>query len=126
MPYISQEERDILDTHIDETVNQIHLILIKQRLKDGKEETDYRDVDGKLNYCITELLVKTMKLDSDPRYTKINTVLGILSGIALEFYRRLGGPYESTAITKNGDIGTYKRFVKWFKDKSRVSRFPQR
>ena len=95
------------------------------------------DVEGALNYVITNLLMRTICVEL--RYIYINRAIAVLelvilrlSGIhiadlgahhrartrqgralatlrcvAFEFYRRIGGPYEDTAIDRNGDIDCY-------------------
>lgn len=65
-------------------------------------------LDGILNYTITRLL-DCYDLSGDPRYKKINSAVGVLECVKQEFYRRLAGPYEDTAIEKNGDINIYEK-----------------
>lgn len=113
MPYIPnlpQEERDRLDPIIDQLVNEIQVIVSEQGL-------DLRDTDGRLNYSICELLMKTLKIDTDPRYTRINTLMGVLSGVDKEFYDRVGRPYEDFAVEKNGDISSFERFERTLREK---------
>lgn len=110
MPYISNEERVLLNPQILYLINEI--TAIENKKDDVDDSFDVRDHDGRLNYCITEILLNILELDNDPRYTKLNTALGVLEGVKLELYRRLGGPYEDEAIKKNGDIGVFKRFNK--------------
>ena len=67
---------------------------------------------GDLNYAISELLVKALDLESDPRYNRINRAVGVLECVKLEFYRRLAVPYENSAMDKEdaGDIHAYAVF----------------
>ncbi len=115
MPYIPVKERIQLDPEIQKLITQIYIT-------PNVDIYDVRDYDGHLNYCITEMLLNVLELESDPRYTKINTALGVLEGVKLELYRRLGGPYEDLAIDKTDDIGVYKRFTNWLKDKRKELR----
>lgn len=103
MPYIPQEERDRLDQVIDLLVKEIHTIIEEKGL-------DIRDTDGRLNYTICELLMKVLQVDVNPRYTKINTLMGVLSCVGDEIYDRVVRPYEDFAVEKGGDIDSFRRF----------------
>ena len=99
MPYIKQEQRDLIDDDIANLVESI---------------SDFTDdeKEGVLNYTITSLLNampgKNKAGDREWRYKFINRVVGVLECVKLEFYRRLAGPYEDVAIEKNGDIKIYE------------------
>ncbi len=41
---------------------------------------------------------------NDTKYQTYNDILGALEGAKLELYRRQIGPYEETAIKRNGDV----------------------
>lgn len=115
MPYIPdavQEERLRLDPIIDALVKEIHAIIEEQGL-------DIRDADGRLNYSICQLLMKTLDMDTDPRYTKYNTLQGILKCVGEEIQDRVGRPYEDHAISKNGDIEAFHTFEETMKSKER-------
>lgn len=97
---------------------------------------DEDSIEGALNFTITSLIGYT--LCDDVRYVWINRSIGLLQRIAahinksdywgdegirfgralgvlrcveLEFYRRIGGPYEDGAIVRNGDIPFYEEHV---------------
>ena len=93
MPYVRQEVRDEIEPILNELVNQMSL---------------YHDdeIEGVMNYTITELINRGMKRPVW-RYMWINRVVGTLGCVLLEFYRRLASPYEDRAILKNGDIKCY-------------------
>ena len=91
MPYINKKNRKRLDPLIYDIVDEIN--------------TSGADI-GALNYVITKMC-NDFVIDGKPRYFKVNEVLGVLEAVKLEFYRRLGGPYEDGAIEKNGDIECY-------------------
>ncbi len=57
---------------------------------------------GHLNYLITSLLRKVFQ--SGMRYADHNEVLGVLSAVELEFYRRSIAPYEDEKIESEGDL----------------------
>lgn len=98
MPYIKQELRDDLDNAIARLEYEINKLSLT---KEGQDS-----VDGMLNYCITNLL-DVYELKFKPRYKNINSAIGVLECVKLELYRRLAGPYEDKAISKNGDIPMY-------------------
>ena len=62
---------------------------------------------GQLNYDITRLLIRYWKREFQQSYTTINDILGALEGAKLEFYRRIGVPYEEGKMKENGDVYDY-------------------
>ena len=92
MPYIKQERRGELDKRIDDLVN----LLITMTAQDG----DY-------NYLITRILAGGFDLGLNPKYSKINAIIGILECIKLELYRRVAAPYEDVKAAENGDVPEY-------------------
>ena len=91
MPYITQDRRIYLDPEID---------ILQDKLEMQDNEA------GDLNYTLSRLVAHQFR--KKPKYVKICLVIGTLMCVALEFYRRAGGPYEDRAIKKNGDIKEYK------------------
>ena len=102
MPYISKEKRKLFDDKI---------LLLVDALQDGN--VDNPPTAGDLNYVISELLSVSLDIGANPRYNKINTAVGVLECVKLEFYRRLAGPYEDIKIAEQGDISVYARFTEW-------------
>ena len=94
MPYIDAESRAIVDEQIKALVAKL-------------DHFTAEEIEGVLNYTITQILNARMTKDGRWRYKKINRVIGVLECIKLEFYRRLAGPYEDGAIQKNGDLPCY-------------------
>ena len=88
MPYIQPENREGIDTAVNELVLQIAA---------GDNQRD-----GEMNYAITTLLLKEYGKSVD--YKTINRMIGVLECIKLEMYRRLAAPYEDTKIEQNGDV----------------------
>lgn len=78
MPYLKQKDRKSLKIHGPTT-------------------------SGQLNYCITTLVLKFINQRSES-YDTYNTVLGVLSNVAFELYRRRIGPYEDVKRRINGDV----------------------
>jgi hypothetical protein len=58
---------------------------------------------GELNYMITQLCIRYMKLKGKS-YQTINDIVGALEGAKLEFYRRVAAPYEDEKVKENGDV----------------------
>lgn len=79
MPYISQEARN--------------------ELAQGKAPENA----GELNYTISRLLLDYLDRQG-LSYTRLNEVMGVLSCVGQELYRRLAVPYEDKKIQENGDI----------------------
>ena len=92
MPYIAEEVRNSLDSYIDNLAAEL-------------------DTDGECNYAISRLLCRSFNMDNKPRYSKINTIVGILECVKLEFYRRVAS-YEQVKIEENGDVEEYQEFDK--------------
>lgn len=66
------------------------------------------NIEGLMNYTVTNLL-DAMKVNSDHwRYKHINRVVGVLDCIKMEFYRRLAANYEDSAKETNGDLSIYE------------------
>jgi len=56
---------------------------------------------GEINYIITRLCDAMLE---DVRYSKINSLIGVLECAKLELYRRVAAPYEDDKIESNGDV----------------------
>lgn len=66
------------------------------------KEGEYPTTAGELNFLITKIILEF--LEATPTYASYNEVIGVLECCKLEMYRRAVGPYEDTAIEKNGDV----------------------
>jgi hypothetical protein len=95
MPYISKDERQKLDT----TINQLVSII-----RDMTDPKDLTTADGRLNYTICRFLIGALGLVGEPKYHKFNSAVGILESVKLELTRRLTNGYEDKKIIENGDI----------------------
>jgi len=91
MPYIEQSKRDILDPAIGSLL---------ARLKQLQLDDNVDNMEGNINYIFTKIL-KQCYGDS---YAEINDALGVISGVQLEFYRKVAAPYEDQKIYDNGDV----------------------
>lgn len=61
------------------------------------------ETPGELNYLITSL-VNAYVQEHGVCYTLYNEVLGVLTAVQFELYRRAVAPYEDAAALKNGDL----------------------
>lgn len=61
------------------------------------------DNAGELNYTITKLLLNYLQRKGTS-YAVINEIMGVLSCVGREFYRRHAAPYEDQKIDENGDV----------------------
>ena len=87
MPYIKQEQRNLVDAKIKDLASAIKGI--------GKQ-----DRAGVLNYTVSCLIRELYEL----RYSEVNEAVGVLECIKQEYYRRLAAPYEDLKIKENGDV----------------------
>lgn len=101
MPYIKEEEREVLDICIDKMIGCIY-----DNQTSLNNPHDFQNHLGRINYCFSRILAGLMK---EPSYNKIAMITGVLENIKQEFYRRIAEPYEDTKILENGDIKEYKR-----------------
>ena len=82
MPYIKQEDRDIMD----EIVGLMY------------------DRDVKANGDLNYILFAYCKMSVEPSYNNFKNYCGELRQCATEIERRLLGPYEDKKIIENGDV----------------------
>lgn len=85
MPYIRKEDRPKFES-AEEAMGKIETV-------------------GELNYFITRTCLNYLK-NNGFNYQKINDILGVLSAVGFEFYRRLFCYYEDVKIFENGDVLT--------------------
>lgn len=84
MPYIKQQRRSLLDHSIYKIAREIRH-------------------PGELNYAISKLLKMRLK-SMGVNYANLNELMGVLSCVQSEFYRRIVVPYEDKKIEEHGDI----------------------
>jgi len=91
MPYITPEKREVLDPVVDTLVDALR----------GLQSDDPEDnSQANINYVLSRLLDRMYTAN----YQEINNALGMLLATALEYYRRVGAPYENQKIYDNGDV----------------------
>lgn len=107
MPYIKEQDREIVDANIDSIVFILRCSLDGE-ICQQKNLTDHQTMMllGKINYCFSRILGGVM---GDASYSKVAMITGVLENIKQEFYRRVAEPYEDKKIVENGDIKEYKR-----------------
>ena len=59
------------------------------------------DWEGIANYSLSSLVLAVIPARKEPY---LSEAVGILEAVKQDFYRSVEGPYEDTAIAKNGDI----------------------
>lgn len=97
MPYIVPKQREALDAYVDALIAHI---------KESNFEVSYL---GQLNYAMTRLLLGTFRAINGPlRYWQVTAIMGTLSSMSIEIYRRLVGPYENHQQELNGDIKEFQ------------------
>ncbi len=88
MPYINRADRAKYQALLSELA-----ALIPQ---DPKERA------GNMNYVVSLLISKVY--GEKMRYADHNEVMGFLTGVTQEFYRRFTAPYEDKKIQEQGDL----------------------
>ncbi len=88
MPYIGRQDRG----QYQELLNELAKIIPQDRMARP----------GHMNYIVSLLIEKVY--GSSMRYSDHNEVIGVLSSIQLEFYRRKTAPYEDLKIKEEGDL----------------------
>ena len=88
MPYIERAERAKYQAILSELASLI--------------PSDRMARPGHMNYVVSFLIEKVY--GSEMRYADHNEVMGFLSGVLQEFYRRKTAPYEDKKITQEGDL----------------------
>ena len=88
MPYIKRADRG----KYQKVINELAALI----------PSDPKERPGNMNYVVSLLLNKVY--GSQMRYADHNEVLGVLSGISQEFYRRSTAPYEDQKIIEQGDL----------------------
>ena len=95
MPFIKEEQRKIIDEEIADLAEEMKTLGESCNLS----ESDIRQ--GVFNYVITRLAIE---LIGNPKYSKINDVVGAMECCKLELYRRMAANYEDKKASENGDV----------------------
>ena len=91
MPYIKKERREPLWRAHDKysTYPVLEVALIEN--------------PGELNFAITKMVTYYIQ-KKGLSYAVLNEVLGVLTAVTFELYRRLAVPYENAKMAENGDV----------------------
>jgi len=92
MPYITQDQRKILDPIVDQFASRAEYIAFTH---------GDRSRDGVFNYVVTKL---ALRLFDKRGYSQFVRVAGGLEEIKAEYRRRIVAPYEDGKASKNGDV----------------------
>lgn len=76
---------------------------IAPELRREIEEGKFLSSPGELSYVIA-LLIVGYCVNRGLSYQTINDVVGVLSGLQAEFYRRVAAEYEDRKLQQNGDV----------------------
>lgn len=88
MPYIKQEDRDLVDIHVDTLL--VRLLDVKSDKRAG---------------LFTYIVYRLLKASFCDKYWQRALGIGCLVCAILEIYRREHSKYEDEKITQNGDVG---------------------
>ncbi len=90
MPYIPKEER--------------------YKFSDSLDFVEMIESEGQLNYVLTTIIHKYLE-QKKKNYCTLNSIMGVLSCVSLEFYRKIVSPYEDMKKQENGELSyTFKDF----------------
>lgn len=123
MPYIMKQDRDRIandgNIHSAGELNyQVTLLCLEYLKEKGHRYEHMNQVVEDITACVHRLASRTVLLDSTKLQVQIMELcekyalgrrdyqgaVGALECCKLEMYRRLIGPYEDTAIGRNGDV----------------------
>ena len=76
---------------------------IKPNRRDAIHHGSPLQSSGELNYAITRLCIRYIN-QHGLSYAVCNAVLGVLSAVPRELYRRVIAPYEDIKKEENGDL----------------------
>ena len=88
MPYITQDERDTLDTM------PLGCLVVA--------------TPGQLNYVISKIVHNWLS-DNGVKYSTLNEAIGVLECAKMELYRQVAAPYEDEKKLSNGCISDLDR-----------------
>lgn len=68
------------------------------------EARSYAETSGELTFQFQQIIKEYLKGKGELSYTVISEVLAALSGAKLDFWDRIGRPYEDQKRQENGDV----------------------
>lgn len=101
MPYV----KDDIRVQVDDAIYQ---------LVDKLGEIPAEEIEGAMNYTLTKVMLGAYEqAHGRLRYKHLNSMMGILTCMTQELYRRVGTWYEELAMLKNGDVPELERWGSW-------------
>lgn len=98
MPYIKQDQRDVVDRPIGELMDAVYEV----------EQANPGSIDGVLNYTVSTIVANALRTrNGNWSYKDIARAVAVFECAKLEFYRRVAAPKEDAVIKLNGDIDSY-------------------
>jgi len=92
MPYIKQDQRNVLDPHIDHLIAQLcHSIPADKR-------------PGAINYSVCRIVCNALRPNDGWSYHSLSKALAVLHDAEAELRRRLMDKHEDIVIQNNGDL----------------------
>lgn len=91
MPYITGHDREKFTAPLDELSKHI-------------------TTPGELNYVLTKLADAAINVAGFD-YAGLNSIIGVLESVKMEFYRRILVPYENMKGWENGDVYKASHFT---------------
>ena len=101
MPYITKEQRELIDGPSDFTT-RYGLDSFLYKMDNIQYNDEWNRSPGTVNYIITRLV--HWYLGDKPNYERYNAAIGVLECAKLELYRRKVSSYESLKCAENGDV----------------------
>ncbi len=102
MPYIKPEDREILDSKIDEVVKLLNATYATTS-----------ELIGPVNYTLSRICLGALKhvCPYKLNYADLATFSGMIQNMYSEFYSRVMQSYEKTKQEANGDL---REFLYWY------------
>ncbi len=91
MPYINSKRREKYDPVLD---------ILVERMCDVCSNIELGDV----NYVITQLCLRVIPPPERLGYAALNNIIGVLTCVQHELYRRVVANYEDQKCKENGDV----------------------
>ena len=103
MPYIKKFQRDHLDDAIADLAADVRSAASKHDMPPSRDQ-----LVGVVNYVVTRVVMQSFHVErGQMEYADVNAIVGVLSAVQFEFYRRMAAEYEDQKAHDNGDVPEY-------------------
>ena len=92
MPYTNQQLNDFVGQEVEALINKVRM---------GNSP---QDINGVANHVVTRVVLGMLRPAGGWNYNSLSDVIKTLECSKLEIERRLVGPYEDFARSRNGDL----------------------